>query len=264
MAADEPASSETTVRRDTSTRWAHKGLAGPWWLALLLIPLLLAALLAWAKGGDIEDDLKAKADAALAAKGITGATVKADGRDLTLTLPDPLPAGVDANAAEAAVADIDGVRVAKLEGGSAGADGDGAGDGAADGAGGAMGDGGASGAPGSCLDLQKKVDHLLGRNFAAFGEKSATLVGDELQQVTQVGGILAACDSEVSVTGHTDNRAPASSPLSQRRADAVAAVLTKAGVTVTKSEGVGEADPIGDNNTSSGRDLNRFAAIVVE
>ncbi|RJS47515.1 OmpA family protein [Nocardioides cavernaquae] len=262
MAADEPASAETTVRRETSTRWAHQGLAGPWWLALLLIPLLLAALLAWAKGDDIEGDLKARADAALAAKGITGATVEADGRDLTLTLPDPLPAGVDVSTAEAAVADVEGVRVARLADDSAGAESDGDGDGDGDSDGTGAGDG--TGAPGSCLDLQKKVDHILGRNLAAFGEKSATLEGEELKQVTQVGATLAACDSSVSVTGHTDNRAPATSPLSQRRADAVAAVLEKAGVTVTKAEGVGEADPIGDNNTATGRDLNRFAAIVVE
>jgi outer membrane protein OmpA-like peptidoglycan-associated protein len=106
----------------------------------------------------------------------------------------------------------------------------------ADGSAGAAG----AGAPGSCLDLQKKVGHI------------------------QAGGILAACGSEVTVTGHTDNRAPATSPFSQRRADAVAAVLEKAGVTGTKAEGVGGADPIGDNNTAAGRDLNRFAAIVVE
>jgi len=270
MAADEPVTVDTTVRRETSTRWAHRGLAGPWWLALLLIPLLLAALLAWVKGGDIEGDLKAKADAALAAKGITGATVEADGRDLTLTLPDKLPAGVDADAAQAAVADLDGVRVATLEGSSSGADGDGAdGDGASagatDGAGNGASDGAAAtGAPGSCLDLQKKVEMILGRNLVAFGEKSSKLQGDELKQVIQIGGTLAACDSSVSVTGHTDNRAPASSPLSQARADAVAAVLTKAGVTVTKAEGVGAADPIGDNSTATGRDLNRFAAVVVE
>jgi outer membrane protein OmpA-like peptidoglycan-associated protein len=285
MAADEPATGETTVRRETSTRWAHRGLAGPWWLALLLIPLLLAALLAWAKGGDIEGDLKAKADAALAAKGIDGATVKADGRDLTLTMPDPLPAGVDANAAQAAVADIDGVRVAKLAGGSGGAGGDGTGAGTGNGDGTGAGDGSGSGsgngdgsgsgdgtgngpattgAPGSCLDLQKKVNGVLGRNLVAFAEKSAKLEGDELKQVIQAAGTLAACDTKVAVTGHTDNRAPATSTLSQGRADAVAAVLKKAGVTVTKSEGVGAADPIGDNSTTSGRDLNRFAAIVVE
>jgi outer membrane protein OmpA-like peptidoglycan-associated protein len=281
MAADEPATGETTVRRETSTRWAHRGLAGPWWLALLLIPLLLAAVLAWAKADDIEGDLKAKADAALAAKGITGATVEADGRDLTLTLPDPLPAGVDAGAAEDAVAGVEGVRVVELAGGSAGADGDGSGDGTGDGAGDGSGDGAGdgsgdgsgdsmgngpatTGAPGSCLDLQKKVNGVLGRNLVAFAEKSSKLEGDELKQVIQAGGMLAACDTKASVTGHTDNRAPAGSPLSQARADSVAAVLEKAGVTVTTSEGVGAADPIGDNSTATGRDLNRFAAIVVE
>jgi outer membrane protein OmpA-like peptidoglycan-associated protein len=270
MAADEPASADTTVRRETSTRWAHRGLAGPWWLALLIIPLLLAALLAWAKGGDIEGDLKAKADTALAAHGITGATVEADGRDLSLTLPDPLPAGVDASSAEAAVGDIDGVRTVEVAGGSAGTDdlsadpSDGMTDETTGGTTGGTGAPATTGAPGSCLDLQKKVNATLGRNLVAFGEASARLAGDELQQVTAVGGILAACGSSVSVAGHTDNTARPTSTLSQRRADAVAAVLRGAGVKVTKAEGVGAADPLGDNSTARGRDLNRFATIVVE
>jgi outer membrane protein OmpA-like peptidoglycan-associated protein len=261
MAVDEPASVDTTVRRETSSRWAHRGLAGPWWLALLLIPLLLAALLAWSKGGDIEGDLKAKAEAALSAKGIKGATVDADGRDLTLNLPAKLPAGIDANGAQTLVGNLDGVRVAKLGDNTPG--GDPNANPAPTTA--APTTGGSDGAiPGACLDLQKKINGILGANLAAFGEKKTNLEGDELTQVQKVASRLATCTTSASVFGHTDNLAGPSSPLSQRRADAVAKILTNAGVTVTKAEGVGAADPLGNNNTADGRDLNRFASIVVE
>lgn len=102
------------VDTDSTTRWARRSPGWPWWLALLLVPLLLAALVAGVAHGSIQDSLTGKAKAALAAKGLDGVGVSFSGRDGTLRVPS----GVDAAAAKKAVAGVDGVRVAKVAGGS--------------------------------------------------------------------------------------------------------------------------------------------------
>ena len=276
MTDDRSSTPASTDHHDTDTRWGHKKLGGPWWLALLLVPLLLAALLAGLKGGDLEGDLKERTEAALDAKGVSGADVDFDGRDGSISLPDGVPSGMDNGDVEAIAADVDGVRtasVAKGAGGSAdaGAD-DGSGDSGAtpsedaesaspDASGDASA---AAGGGANCADVQAGVDKVLGKNAVAFGEAAARLKGREAKQVAKVGRILADCGATVAVTGHTDDRARPNSPLSQKRADAVAKALRAAGVDVASAKGVGGADPIGDNTTKAGRDLNRFAAISVQ
>lgn len=74
----------------------------------------------------------------------------------------------------------------------------------------------------------------------------------------------AAGASSLHVTGYTDTvaGAPVNSPLSQQRADAVAAALRSAlpGVTVTGTA-VGQADPVATNSTPAGRAQNRRVVI---
>jgi outer membrane protein OmpA-like peptidoglycan-associated protein len=69
----------------------------------------------------------------------------------------------------------------------------------------------------------------------------------------------------VSVVGHTDVIAgdPTNDPLSQERADAVAAALGAQlpGVQITTSAR-GQEEPVADNNTDQGRQLNRRAVIT--
>lgn len=263
MAAEDPSSSVTTTHREveTDTRWAHTGLGGGWWLGLLLVPLILAALLTALKGGDIEDDLSARVGAALDAQGITGSTVTADGRDVEVTLPATLPAGVDTGSVTSLLGNVEGVRTLGVTGGDAGAPAP---------TDGAMPTDGvpapSATAAGACFDLQGQVDHVLGRNVVAFAEASSRVrdLPEEFAQVRKVAEMLAGCGASVTVTGHTDDTPKPTSTLSQRRADNVAGILTRNGVTVTAAKGVGPADPIGDNTTESGRDRNRYAAIVVE
>lgn len=97
-------------------RRGRRGLGGAWWLALAGIPLLLALLGSVVSRGGVESDLTAAAQKALSAAGVSGATVKFDGRDATVTLP----AGVDAAKALDVVRGVDGVRVADAAGTAAG------------------------------------------------------------------------------------------------------------------------------------------------
>lgn len=99
-----------------------------------------------------------------------------------------------------------------------------------------------------------------------FAEGGATLDANAQRVIAQaVTNLRRAGVRSVEVIGYTDVVAgqPVNAPLSQQRADAVAAQLKKSlpGVTVTTSA-QGEADPIAPNSTEQGRQQNRRAAIV--
>ena len=103
------------VRTDTISKLVRRPAGVPWWLALLLVPALLAAILVGVQKGSIEDDLRDRSQQALAAQGITGAEIELSGRDAIVIVPD----GSDADKARAAVEDVDGVRVAEGKSGTA-------------------------------------------------------------------------------------------------------------------------------------------------
>ncbi|MEU0792298.1 OmpA family protein [Amycolatopsis sp. NPDC005961] len=86
------------------------------WILVVPIAVLVTALLAgvvtWAQGGNIQRDLTADAQAALAQAGLSPGTVTFDGRDATLTgfAPDQALRALEV------VQNVDGVRAAQLQG----------------------------------------------------------------------------------------------------------------------------------------------------
>jgi outer membrane protein OmpA-like peptidoglycan-associated protein len=78
----------------------------------VLVTALLAGAVTWAQAGDIQRDLAARAHDALAAAGLPPGRLSFDGRDATLS---GFPPGQALRALEV-VQNVDGVRVAKLEG----------------------------------------------------------------------------------------------------------------------------------------------------
>lgn len=99
-----------------------------------------------------------------------------------------------------------------------------------------------------------------------FDEGSASLDGDAQKVVaTAAQNLRTAGAKNVEVVGYTDKvaGAPVNEPLSQERADAVAAALRTElpGVTVTTSA-QGQEQPIATNDTAEGRQQNRRAAIL--
>lgn len=99
-----------------------------------------------------------------------------------------------------------------------------------------------------------------------FAEGSAALDSDADQVVAAAATALRQAGAkQVQVTGYTDVVAgeAVNAPLSQQRADAVAAALRSRlpGVDVT-STSKGSDEPIASNDTADGRQQNRRAAIV--
>ena len=94
-----------------------------------------------------------------------------------------------------------------------------------------------------------------------FAEDSATLSSAGEAALVRLAPRLAASTGPIIVAGYTDSTGSAAHglQLSRARARAVAAALTAAGVPRQRLhvEGHGEADPVADNRTASGRAQNR-------
>ncbi len=145
--------------------------------------------------------------------------------------------------------------------------------------------GGAGAAIGNNLDRQEaELRQQLGSNVGIvnngnsltvtlpqdilFATNSTAISGALQNDLRAVAGSLNRYpDTRVNVIGHTDNVGDAgfNLDLSQRRAAAVANVLTGAGVASFRINtiGRGEDQPIATNQTAAGRQLNRRVEIVI-
>lgn len=99
------------------------------------------------------------------------------------------------------------------------------------------------------------------------GESDVRLASTHrLDQVAQV--LLAERNATITVVGYTDAQGSTSNnqSLSERRATSVRNYLVQQGVATDRisSKGLGEADPIAPNSTSTGRANNRRVEIVVD
>ena len=98
-----------------------------------------------------------------------------------------------------------------------------------------------------------------------FAPASADLLPDSSQAVAVLVPELRRIDAPIIIVGHADatGRAAANDDLSQRRADAVRALLVKSGIAPGRVTALGEGDrmPVGDNATPTGRAANRRATI---
>ncbi|MFF1823575.1 OmpA family protein [Kribbella sp. NPDC058245] len=85
-----------------------------WLLAALAVPVLLTAVMVPVRADSIEKDLQTQAVAALAARGVNGATVVMDGRDASILLSTD----ADVTQIEQIVRQVDGIRTVSFGSGS--------------------------------------------------------------------------------------------------------------------------------------------------
>ena len=102
----------------------------------------------------------------------------------------------------------------------------------------------------------------------SFGFGSASVNGDSRTKLTALADYLEAHSGmAVRIYGHTDSTGPETynQQLSEKRAEAVASLLTDGGVTAERIEtaGMGETEPAESNDTRVGRMANRRVEITL-
>jgi outer membrane protein OmpA-like peptidoglycan-associated protein len=107
------------------------------------------------------------------------------------------------------------------------------------------------------------------KNDILFDSGSAALKPEAIEQIGQLGGILAKySDDRVRIEGHTDAQGTEklNEELSLRRADAVRSVLVQHGVQEAQISalGLGEVRPVADNATKEGRAKNRRVELHID
>jgi len=112
--------------------------------------------------------------------------------------------------------------------------------------------------------LQDEFDFLAGeiRENVVFATNSDVLDSRATVVLDKVAAAIERFErARVVISGHTDSVGPADGNqiLSARRASAVLVYLADRGVNVERMRaiGLGESQPIGDNNTETGRQQNR-------
>lgn len=117
---------------------------------------------------------------------------------------------------------------------------------------------------GGCPEIKKEDRNTLDVAMRAveFDTGKASLKSSSYSVLDQIARILSRYpDYNLVISGHTDNTGKASSnqSLSERRARACYEYLSSQGIDINRMTyvGYGETRPISDNNTLSGRSLNR-------
>ncbi len=114
------------------------------------------------------------------------------------------------------------------------------------------------GEAGTC---QQQLNDYLANETIGFKTGKAEIAEASFHALSMLAMIVRTCDTLVEVAGHTDGRGDADVNLylSERRAEVVAKHLVRHGVNPEqiRAKGYGESQPLADNSTDDGRELNR-------
>lgn len=123
---------------------------------------------------------------------------------------------------------------------------------------------------GGCPEIKKEDRETLDVAMRAveFDTGKASIKSSSYEVLNQIARILGRYpDYNLAISGHTDNTGKASSnqSLSQRRARACYEYLSNRNIDISRMSyaGYGETRPIADNNTLSGRSLNRRVEFIL-
>ena len=108
----------------------------------------------------------------------------------------------------------------------------------------------------------------LKENMVNFGFDSSDLTAAAKANLDKLAEVLVNNpDTNINIYGHTDSKGADdyNQKLSERRANSVKSYLSSKGIAASRmiAMGVGEAEPIGDNNTDAGRAQNRRVEFAI-
>jgi outer membrane protein OmpA-like peptidoglycan-associated protein len=127
--------------------------------------------------------------------------------------------------------------------------------------------------PGEILDTTTKEDErgvviTLSGSVLFKSGKSTLLTSAKTKLDQVVAALLSFGERNIVVEGHTDSQGTEGDNLilSQARADTVLHYLVKQGypATLIKANGLGEGQPIADNDSTEGRANNRRVEIIIK
>lgn len=109
---------------------------------------------------------------------------------------------------------------------------------------------------------EASISEILAEEQITFGPGSTSIDSAAGRTLDRIADVLRECGAlEMEIAGYTDSqgRAETNLSLSQRRAEAVldGLILRQVLTSGMEARGYGEADPIADNATASGREANR-------
>ncbi len=122
------------------------------------------------------------------------------------------------------------------------------------------------------IEIERVRDDLLKLTLdseVSFDFDSAAIKPAFAPSLTKLANVLAKYDrNQVTIVGHTDSSGSDAynQDLSVRRAESVVSELASRGVPsgMMRAEGRGESQPRADNDTESGRQLNRRVEILIQ
>lgn len=123
--------------------------------------------------------------------------------------------------------------------------------------------------PGAQVErVNEGIKITLSENTVNFDFNSAALTAASKNNLDKLSEVMTQYpDTNINVYGHTDSKGSDeyNLALSERRANSVISYLVSKGVARTRlnAMGVGEKDPIADNNTDAGRAKNRRVEFAI-
>jgi outer membrane protein OmpA-like peptidoglycan-associated protein len=237
---EEPAETGPTERSlVTETHRVRRPLGRLYWLALVLVPVVLTVLVGASRGPGIEDTLESEVDQALAAAGIKRVEVVVDGRQVTAEVP----VGRDPEKVEEVVAQVSGVLSVEATEVFASAK-----------------------EAKACAGLQAKVDRATNKQRIPFSGASTRLTAEGERMVRAVGRLLTACRAgDVTVGGHADT-AGDDGALALERARVIIRELKRVGVAADRMQarGYGDQFPVAEGDSAAAKARNQRGSIAVE
>lgn len=232
-----PASSGSVV---TKTRTMRKPRGGLYTLLAVVVPIALTLLVVNLTADTVESTLRADGTSALAANKLGRVDLEVTGRVVTAKVPT----GVDADAVQAALADVDGISDVEIENVFA-----------------------SKREAKTCATLQARIDRVTNKQRIPFEGTSLRLTAAGQRMLTEVGKLLKICGAATAtVGGHTDDSTFNGATVSLKRARVMIARLKAQGIDAARltPRGYGDQFPVSDGDTAAGRAMNQRGSVVVD